>query len=62
MVYLKLRPFSKTGAQVSEALLAEGILTLSDEHMMRLVTHRDVSTEEAHFALDCFRRTLQASS
>jgi threonine aldolase len=63
MVYLNLRPFAKQAPEVTDALLSEGILTLgAPGYTMRLVTHRDVSTDETRFALDCFRRTLQASS
>ena len=59
MVYLNLVPFRQTGPQVSEALRAEGILTLGPmSDAMRLVTHRDVSTEDVHIALKGLARVL----
>ena len=59
MVYLNLRPFGQTGPQVSEALRAEGVLTLGPmTDAMRLVTHRDVSTEDVHTALKALARVL----
>jgi threonine aldolase len=46
MVYVDLRPFGRTAPEVSDELRAEGVLTLGfPGHSMRLVTHRDVSTE-----------------
>jgi threonine aldolase len=52
MVYLNLRPFNKTGPEVSHELLAKGVLTLGPmTDSMRLVTHRDVSTADVQSAL-----------
>ena len=61
MVYLDLRPFSKTGPEVAEAMLREGVLTLGmAQDTMRLVTHLDVTATGIAAALDAFRRVLPA--
>lgn len=59
MVYLNLEPFGLGGPEVSEALRAEGVLTLGmPGFTMRLVTHRDVSTGQAKQALETLRKVL----
>ncbi|MGH2748419.1 MAG: threonine aldolase family protein, partial [Actinomycetota bacterium] len=59
MVYLDLAPFSKTAPEVSAALGAEGVLTLAmPGTKMRLVTHRDVSSEDIGTALLALKRIL----
>jgi len=59
MVYLNLRPFNKTGPQVGEALRARGVLTLGAmTDSMRLVTHRDVSTDDVRSALKALIEVL----
>ena len=59
MVYLNLRPFNKTGPQVSEALRARGVLTLGPmADSIRLVTHRDVSTDQVRAALKALVEVL----
>ena len=61
MVYLNLRPFNKRGPEVSEALLAEGVLTLGlAADVMRLVTHRDVSAEDTSRALKALVSVLNS--
>ncbi len=61
MVYLDLRPFGLTGPRVAEALAKEGVLTLGlNQPSMRLVTHRDVSTEDVRTALKALRKVLVA--
>jgi threonine aldolase len=61
MVYLDLRPFSKTGPEVAEAMLREGIVTLGmARDVMRLVTHRDVDRAGIDRALAAFRTVLAA--
>jgi threonine aldolase len=61
MVYLDLRHVGREAPEVSQALLAEGVLTLgSPGHAMRLVTHRDVSAEDTERALEALRRVLAA--
>ncbi|MDQ3646099.1 MAG: aminotransferase class I/II-fold pyridoxal phosphate-dependent enzyme [Actinomycetota bacterium] len=60
MVYLDLRPFAKSGSEVSAALRAEGILTLGiAQDSMRLVTHRDVSAADIDASITAFRKVLQ---
>ena len=60
MIYLNLQPFSKRGPEVAEAMLHEGVITLGmADHVMRLVTHRDVSSEQIDVALSAFSRVLQ---
>jgi threonine aldolase len=60
MVYLDLRPFSKTGPEVAEAMLAEGVITLGmARDVMRLVTHRDVDRAGIDRALGAFRKVLR---
>jgi len=59
MVYLDVGVFGTTGAQVREALRREGILTLgSDAPVMRLVTHRDVSSDDIETAISALREVL----
>jgi threonine aldolase len=59
MVYLDLRPFSKTSGEVSDALKDRGILTLGGPAtVMRLVTHRDVSTDQTEVAIGALREVL----
>jgi threonine aldolase len=59
MVYLDLAPFGRRAPEVSKALRAEGVLTLGfPGAAMRLVTHRDVSTEDVDRALAVLRRVL----
>jgi threonine aldolase len=59
MVYLNLKPFAKRGPEVADALLAEDVLTLGlGAGVMRLVTHRDVSTEDIDRSLTAFRKVL----
>lgn len=61
MVYLNLKPFNKTGSEVSDALAARGVLTLGPmAHSMRLVTHRDVSAEAVRAALKALVEVLSA--
>jgi threonine aldolase len=61
MVYLDLRPFEKTGPEVAEAMLREGVLTLGmARDAMRLVTHRDVDAAGIESALVAFRTVLKA--
>jgi threonine aldolase len=61
MVYLNLKPFSKSGPEVASALLPEGVLTIAmSQDAMRLVTHRDVSSEHTEVALLALRRVLSA--
>ncbi|MFN2594047.1 MAG: beta-eliminating lyase-related protein, partial [Actinomycetota bacterium] len=60
MVYLNLAPFGKTGPQVADELLGEGVLTLGmAPHVMRLVTHRDVSSQDIEKALAAFAKVLR---
>lgn len=59
MVYLNLELFNVGAPEVSDALKAEGVLTLgSPGYSMRLVTHRDVSAEQTRRALDAIRKVL----
>jgi threonine aldolase len=59
MVYLNLGPFGKSGIQVSEAMRAEGVITLGmGTSSMRLVTHRDVSSSDIETALLAFKKVL----
>lgn len=59
MVYLDLEPFSTRSPEVSAALRAEGVVTIGfPGSKMRLVTHRDVSTDQIDSALAAFRRVL----
>lgn len=59
MVYLDLGPFGRQAPEVSDALRAEGVLTLGfPGTVMRLVTHRDVSSQDLDSALGAFRRVL----
>ncbi len=62
MVYLNLAPFGKTGPQVADELLAEGILALGmPSPLMRLVTHRDVSTSDIDRAIQALTKVLKTA-
>jgi len=59
MVYLDLHPFSKTSGEVSDALKSKGILTLGGPAtVMRLLTHRDVSSDQTEVAIGALREVL----
>lgn len=59
MIYVDLGVFGKTGAEVSEDLKGHGIVTLGGpSSIMRLVTHRDVTTEDVDRAIEAFRKVL----
>ena len=61
MVYLNLRPFSKTGVEVSDALRKDGIVTLAlSPDAMRLVTHRDVDRDDIDKALRVLASVLRS--
>ena len=61
MVYLNLKPFNKSGPEVSDALAARGVLTLAPmTDSMRLVTHRDISAEAVQVALKALVEVLSA--
>jgi threonine aldolase len=60
MVYLNLKPFGLTGAELSSRLREKGILTLGlAASAMRLVTHRDVTRPQVETALGELRKVLQ---
>ena len=59
MVYVDVGVFGTTGAQVSDALRRKGIVTLGSESpVMRLVTHRDVSSDDVEAAISALRTVL----
>jgi threonine aldolase len=59
MVYLDLRPFSKSSGEVADALRRRGILTLGGSWpVMRLVTHRDVSGDQIETTIGVLREVL----
>jgi threonine aldolase len=59
MVYVDLTRFGKTAPEVSQALRTEGVLTLGmPGPSMRLVTHRDVSSDDIEIALKALRAVL----
>jgi threonine aldolase len=61
MVYLDLSPFDKQAPEVARALYAGGILTLGfPGSSMRLVTHRDVSSDQVETTLVALKRILTA--
>jgi threonine aldolase len=61
MVYVNLTPFSKRGPEVAAGLLDEGVLTVAtSQSAMRLVTHRDVSSDDIELALTALRKVLGA--
>jgi threonine aldolase len=61
MVYLNLTPFSKGGPEVVSGLLSEGVLTIAmGQSAMRLVTHRDVSSQDVEVALSALGKVLSA--
>ncbi len=62
MVYLDLRPLGTTAPEFSGELRKHGILTLAfPGRSMRLVTHRDVGTDQTRVALDRMRSVLNAA-
>ena len=59
MIYLNLAPFGMSGAEVAAKLKEEGILVLGQAaQMMRLVTHRDVTTADCEKALKALTSIL----
>jgi threonine aldolase len=59
MVYVDLAPFRRTAPEVADLVAAEGVATLGfPGSVMRLVTHRDVSTDDIERALEAFKRIL----
>lgn len=59
MIYLNLEPFNMGAPELSEALRKEGVLTLGTPGFwMRLVTHRDVSTDQTKRALAALQKVL----
>jgi threonine aldolase len=62
MVYVNLRPFGITGPQVVEEMRKEGVITIAlAADAMRLVTHRDVSSEDVETSLKAFRKVFKAA-
>ncbi|MDQ3958011.1 MAG: aminotransferase class I/II-fold pyridoxal phosphate-dependent enzyme [Actinomycetota bacterium] len=56
MVYLDLRTFGIKSPEVVDAMRKEGVITLGlTPDSMRLVTHRDVSSEDVETSLKAFR-------
>ena len=61
MLYLDLRPVGRDARELSESLRREGVLTLGfPGPEMRLVTHRDVSSDDTDRALKALQRVLAA--
>ncbi|MDP9224609.1 MAG: aminotransferase class I/II-fold pyridoxal phosphate-dependent enzyme [Actinomycetota bacterium] len=61
MVYLNLKPFSKSGPEVAADLLPAGVIAIAmSQDDMRLVTHRDVSSADIEVAIGAFRKVLSA--
>jgi threonine aldolase len=61
MVYLNLKPFGISPAELSGALRREGVVTLGlGGDSMRLVTHKDVSAADIQAALAAIRKVLVA--
>ena len=61
MVYLNLTPFSKGGPEVVSGLLDEGVLTVAmGQSAMRLVTHRNISSEDVEVTLSALAKVLTA--
>jgi threonine aldolase len=59
MVMLDLRPFSKTGPEVEESVASEGVIVSGRARgAIRLVTHRDVTSEDVDRALATLRKVL----
>jgi threonine aldolase len=62
MVYVDLHPLGASGPRVVEAMRKEGVITIAlAEHTMRLVTHRDVSSEDVETALKSFRKVFKGA-
>jgi threonine aldolase len=60
MIYVNLGAFDTNGSEVSDALRSEGVLTLGGPTTtMRLVTHRDVSSNDIEDACRAFARVLK---
>jgi threonine aldolase len=63
MIYLNLAPFGITGADLAARLADRGIVTLGfSGHVMRLVTHRDVTSEDTERALGALRDVLSQAA
>ncbi|MGH2826304.1 MAG: threonine aldolase family protein [Actinomycetota bacterium] len=60
MIYVNLGAFDTNGSEVSDALRSEGVLTLGGPTtMMRLVTHRDVSSDDIEAACRALVKVLK---
>jgi threonine aldolase len=59
MVYLNLRPFSKTGPEVAYEMRQLGVVLLGmNADVIRLVTHCDVTGDDVGMALGAFKKVL----
>ncbi len=62
MIYLDLAPFGMTSGELTEALKGHGITTLGGAWTtIRLVTHRDVTSDDIDKSLEAFRSVLKSS-
>ncbi len=62
MVYVNLEPFGKEAPEVTERLLESGVLTLgAPGYSVRLVTHRDVSADDAASAFKALKKVLTST-
>jgi threonine aldolase len=60
MIYVDLTPFGMKGSELMDRLRPEGILTLGwDSPVMRLVTHRDVSSDDIETTLVALAKILK---
>jgi threonine aldolase len=61
MVYLNLEPFGVSGPELAETVRADGIVILGmPGYNMRLVTHRDVSSDDIEIALKVLVKALKS--
>jgi threonine aldolase len=60
MVYVDLQPFLKSAVELRDLLREHGVLSLGfpGSTSVRLVTHRDVSSEDTERALEVLKRVL----
>jgi threonine aldolase len=60
MIYVDLGAFDTNGTEVSAALRSEGVLTLGGSGtLMRLVTHRDVTSGDVETVCRALRKVLK---
>jgi threonine aldolase len=62
MVYIRVAALGRSATQLAEELRSEGILVFPGDPLMRLTTHRDVSSQNIDRVLEVFARLRRPSA